>query len=126
MRIFYSLLFTILTFHHCFAFVPEKHLPEQQEQKARELFLQIRCPVCAGQVIDSSETEIAFELRKLVREQISAGKSDKEIKSYLIEKYGDDILNSPPFNTRNALLWILPSFFMIFGILVIWRFNQKT
>jgi len=125
MKVFYSFLFTILTLQYCLAFAPENHLSEPQEQRARKLFLEIKCPVCAGQVIESSQTEIAFELRKLVREQIIAGKNDEEIKSYLIEKYGDDILNSTPFNQKTALLWVLPMIFVIIGIWIIRNFSRK-
>jgi len=98
-----------------FAFSPEAHISEPQEQRAHELFLQIKCPVCAGQVIESSGTEIAFQLRKLVREKIVEGKSDEEIKSYLVAQYGEDILNSPNFNLTNMWLWILPLIFMVGG-----------
>ena len=80
MKVFYSLFLLITTLQYCFALSPENHLPEPQEQRARELFLQINCPVCSGQVIESSDTKIAFQLRKLVREKIIEGKSNTEIK----------------------------------------------
>ena len=112
--IFFVLLMFML--QNCFALAPENHLPEFQEQRARELFLQINCPICSGQVIESSNTEVAFQLRKLVRQQISQGKNNEEIKFYLKEKYGDNILNSPSFNGDGVLLWILPIMFIIFGV----------
>ncbi len=126
MRVCYNLVaihkswvvsFVVFLFFVCnsFALSPEAHISEPQEQRARELFLQIKCPVCAGQVIESSDTEISFQLRKLVREKIVEGKSDEEIKSYLVTHYGEDILNSPNFNFTNMWLWILPLMFMIGG-----------
>ena len=118
MKAFYSLLFAIFTLQYCLAFAPEDYLPEPQEQRARKLFLEIKCPVCAGQVIESSETEVAFALRKLVRSQIIEGKSDEEIRSYLVGKYGDEILNSAPFNKKTALLWFLPLVFAVIGTIV--------
>ncbi len=129
-KIFLAIIFVLLFFpKYCLALVPENHLPDQQEQRARELFLQIKCPVCQGQVIESSNTEISFQLRKLVREKIIEGKSDKEIKAYLVAEYGEDILNSPKFNSTNSLLWILPLVFIIVGVLVIRKFivvNRST
>ena len=101
------------------AFVPETYLPEKQETRARELFLQIRCPICAGQVIESSETEISIQLRALVRQQISDGKTDEQIKSYLVDKYGKDILNSPPLNFVGFFLWFFPVIFIFMGVFFI-------
>ena len=125
MRVFCNLVigfcFGIFLFFssNSFALTPENHLSEPQEQRARELFLQIKCPVCAGQVIESSSTEIAFQLRKLVREKIAEGKSDREIKDYLVAEYGEDILNSPNFNSSNIWLWVLPLIFVVGGVLLL-------
>lgn len=102
-----------------FAFAPEDHLSRPQEQRARNLFLQVKCPVCQGQVIESSDTEIAYQLRKLIRQKITQGKSDAQIKSYLIEKYSDDILVSAPINSKTFLLWFLPLIFAVFGVILL-------
>lgn len=121
MKIFCSFAFAIFIFlsHNCLAISPEQHLSDPEEQRARELFLQIKCPVCAGQVIESSETEIAAQLRKLVREKISAGESDEKIKEDLVQEYGDDILNSQPISGKNILLWVLPLAFVVGGVLIV-------
>jgi cytochrome c-type biogenesis protein CcmH len=99
------------------AMSPEEYLQREQEQRARELFLQVKCPICAGQVIESSDTQVAYQLRKLIRSKISEGQSNKEIKNYLVKKYGDDILNVPIANTRGFILYFLPILFLIFGII---------
>ena len=130
MKIYYNLptyfifLITFFISLNSLALVPENHLPEPQEQRARELFLQIKCPVCAGQVIESSNTEISFQLRKLVREKIAAGKSDEEIKAYLVDEYGEDILNFSTSGLINYLLWILPIIFILAGALIIRKFTK--
>ena len=126
MRVFCKKVTLIVSFilffsNYCVALVPEAYLPEPKEKIARELFLQIKCPVCAGQVIESSNTEIAFQLRKLVRQKISEGLSDQEIKNYLIAEYGEDILNSPSFNSSAIWLWILPLIFVFFGVFFLKR-----
>ena len=79
------------------------------------LFLEVRCLVCQGQVIENSNTEFSFEMRKLIRQKISDGKNDEEIKSELIKEFGTDILVYSDFGKNNFLLWLLP---IIFGISV--------
>ncbi|MFT5703036.1 MAG: cytochrome c-type biogenesis protein CcmH [Rickettsiales bacterium] len=125
-RNFILTIFLLFITSNSFAFSPEEHLPEKQEQRARELFLQIKCPVCAGQVIESSSTEVSIQLRKLVRQKIIQGKTDQEIKKDLATEYGNDILTSPPLSKENFLLWFLPMFFAGIGFLVIGqKFRKK-
>src|SRR6185369_6405265 len=61
----------------------------QLEQRARDLSREIRCVVCQSQSVADSDADIARELRVLIREQIAAGKSDQEIRDYLVARYGD-------------------------------------
>ncbi len=101
---------------NCIALAPEAHLSdESQEQRATHLFLEVRCLVCQGQVIENSNTEFSFEMRKLIRQKILDGKSDEEIKSELVKEFGADILVYSDFGKNNFLLWLLP---IIFGISV--------
>ena len=121
MRIFCP-KFIGLMFFFCFssAFAAQStHLSQKQEQRAQELFLQVRCPVCAGQTIEGSDTSASLELKKIIRQQILQGKSDKQIKIWLIENYGDEILNSPPDNTKGLILWILPILFFLLVVFVV-------
>ena len=110
------LLFFLLFFSgNSFALSPETHLADEaQEQRARNLFLEVRCLVCEGQVIESSATEFSFEMRKLIRKKISEGKSDKEIKAELVAEFGEDILTSTDFGKNNFMLWLLPLLFAVF------------
>lgn len=109
-------IISILSILFICAFSPEEHLPEQQEKIARELFLQIKCPVCAGQVIESSDAPVSYELRKLVREKIKEGKDSNQIKAELVQIYGEEILVSEEINKQNFLIWILPILFLLAGI----------
>ena len=119
-------LFIFFLITNALAFVPEKYLPEKQEARARELFLQIKCPICEGQVIESSETEISAQLRALIRQQISDGRSDEQINSYLVDNYGKDILNSPPINFVGFFLWFFPLIFVLIGIFVVRNFIKSS
>jgi cytochrome c-type biogenesis protein CcmH len=70
------------------------------------LFLQVRCLVCNGQVIENSDSKFAFDVRSLIREQISQGKSDDDIKENLVATFGEDILNQPK-NSSILLLTLI-------------------
>ena len=120
-------LFVVLTFlsSNAIAFIPEEHLSESEEKRAQALFLEVRCPVCAGQVIENSDSEISYQLRKLIRTKISEGKSDAEIKSYLISEFGDDIITSPPLNLSTIFLWLFPIIIAALGIIMIFKFTRK-
>ena len=84
------------------------------EQRARDLSREIRCVVCQSQSVADSDADIAQELRVIIREQIAAGRSDQEIRDYLVARYGDFVLFDPPFKGSTYVLWIGP-----FAILVL-------
>lgn len=82
------------------------------EQRAKDLSLELRCVVCQNQSIESSDADLAVDLKILVREQIGQGKSDVEIKQFLIERYGEFILLEPLFSVQNSFLWLTPIIFL--------------
>jgi cytochrome c-type biogenesis protein CcmH len=90
-----------------------------QESRARVMFKQVRCVVCQNESIDDSEASLARDLRQTIRSQILAGRSDAEVKRFLIDKYGDFILLKPVFNLGNALLWFGPFAIVAGGIAVV-------
>lgn len=102
------------------ALSPETRLSDEaQERRAMNLFLQVRCLICAGQVIESSNTEFSSEMRKLIRGKISDGKNDEKIKAELVGEFGEDILAEPRFGAVGwVLLWCLPLAFAIAAILL--------
>ncbi len=86
-----------------------------QEARARALFRDIRCLVCQNQSIDESDADLAEDIRRMVRGQIAAGRSNVEIKRYLTDRYGEFVLERPAFSLRNALLWGAPFAVVIVG-----------
>ena len=84
-----------------------------QEARVHNLQRQLRCMVCQGQSIDESDAPLAQDLRRLVREQIAAGRSDADILEYLHSRYGDFILMQPPVQPHTWLLWLGP--LLVFG-----------
>lgn len=75
-----------------------------QEQRAMQLFVEVKCLVCSGQSIESSNTEFSYEMRKLIRQKIAEGKSDDEVRIELVREFGDDVLLS---SQKNSTLWLL-------------------
>ena len=78
------------------------------EQRARELSKELRCLVCQNQSIDDSDADLARDLRRIVREQLVAGQSDREIIDYLTARYGDFVLLKPPVKPATWGLWFGP------------------
>jgi len=99
---------------------------EKQELRARIISKNIRCMVCQNQSIDESESELAKDLRVLIRNKIKEGSSDKEIYNFLTERYGDFILLKPALKKDTIVLWLLPFIFLITGIFFILRHNRKA
>lgn len=94
---------------------PAERLPDPiQEAHARAIFKDIRCLVCQNESIDDSEAELARDLRRTVREQVKAGRSDAQIKAYLTDRYGQFVLMRPSFDAGNLGLWIGP--FLVVGL----------
>ena len=90
-------------------FAQEQQLADPAlEQRARALSYGLRCVVCQSQSIAESEAGIARDMRGLIREQIAAGRSDQEIRDYLVARYGDFVLFEPPFKATTYVLWIGP------------------
>ena len=79
-----------------------------QEARARELFKEVRCLVCQNESINDSEAQLAGDLRRTVREQVKAGRSDREIRAFLVDRYGEFVLLKPKFSAGNAVLWLAP------------------
>jgi cytochrome c-type biogenesis protein CcmH len=79
-----------------------------QEARARELFKEVRCLVCQNESIDDSEAQLAGDLRRIVREQVKAGRGDAEIRTFLVQRYGEFVLLKPRFSAGNAVLWLAP------------------
>lgn len=86
-----------------------------QEAHARRLFQEFRCLVCQNESIDESDADLAKDLRKLVRSQVAQGRSDAQIRAFLVERYGDFVLLKPRFTAANAVLWLSPLLIVLAG-----------
>lgn len=91
----------------------------QTEQRIRQLSEKIRCLVCQNQSLADSNAELAGDLRRELREQVAAGRSDDQILDYLVQRYGDFVLYEPPFKATTVLLWIGPFVLLAAAALVL-------
>ena len=85
-------------------------------QRVVEVSEQLRCLVCQNQSIAESNAELAVDLRNQVIEQVKAGKTNKEIIDFMVERYGDFVLYKPPFKMTTAILWLGPLALFVIGV----------
>lgn len=95
------------------------------EQRAKDLSLELRCLVCQNQSIESSDADLAVDLKILVREQILAGKTNFEIKQFLVDRYGEFVLLKPLFSTQNLFLWLTPFMFLALAFGFAYRYFRN-
>jgi cytochrome c-type biogenesis protein CcmH len=99
---------------------PSERLPDPaQEARARHIFAQVRCLVCQNESIDDSQAELARDLRQVVRAEVHAGRSDDEIKRFLVDRYGEFVLLRPAFSLGNAALWFGPLLVVALGLVLL-------
>jgi cytochrome c-type biogenesis protein CcmH len=106
---------------------PSERLPDPaQEARARDLFKEVRCLVCQNESIDDSEAQLAGDLRRIVREQVKAGRSDAEIRAFLVQRYGEFVLLKPRFSAGNAALWLAPvGVLLVGGVLMLGLLRRR-
>ncbi len=88
------------------------------EKRLKSLADELRCLVCQNQTIADSNAPLALDLRNQIRRQVAQGKSDAEIRDYLVERYGDFVLYRPPLKATTLLLWIGPFILIAAGAVV--------
>lgn len=84
-----------------------------QEAQYRTLITEFRCPTCQNQNLAGSDAPLAQDLKRTTYELVLAGKTDAEIRSYMVARYGDFISYKPPINAHTAWLWFLPPLFLL-------------
>lgn len=104
--------------------VPVAEDPEI-ERRMVALSEDLRCLVCQNETIAASRADFANDLRREIREQMQANKSDKEIVDFLVARYGDFVLYRPPFKATTLFLWIGPFLFLLIGAVVLFVYLKR-
>jgi cytochrome c-type biogenesis protein CcmH len=98
--------------------------PELQERYLA-LTHELRCMQCQNEAIADSPVDLAADLRRQVKEMLLAGKTDEDVRNYMVSRYGEFILFRPRMSVRNAWLWFAPGALILLGALVAVRIIQQ-
>jgi cytochrome c-type biogenesis protein CcmH len=91
------------------------------EKRLHAFAQQVRCLVCQNETLAESRAELAVDLRREIREQMKAGRSDEQITAFLTERYGDFVLYRPPLKPSTYPLWFGPFVLLAGGLLALYR-----
>lgn len=95
------------------------------EKRLHNLSQELRCLVCQNETLADSRADLAEDLRREIREQMRAGKSDKEIIAFLTERYGQFILYRPPVTPTTYLLWFGPFVLLLAGLAFLFLYIKQ-
>ena len=95
------------------------------DERVRVFSEQLRCLVCQNETLADSQAMLAIDLKQQIREQMKAGKTDKEILAYLTQRYGDFVLYRPPVKRSTYLLWFGPFLLLGSGLYLLFRYIKS-
>ena len=102
--------------------------PEQTkslEERAQEINRSLMCPLCSGQTIDQSSSELSTQMRALVREKLEQGGTREEILQFFVERYGEAVLAEPIKSGFNLIVWVTPILAIFVIGIVLWKFAKR-
>ena len=111
---FYRIFYIIILSYIFFVF--KTFAAENVDERVKNLTLELRCMTCQNQSIYDSDAEFSNDIKRIVKEKFQEGKSEREIKKFLVERYGEYILFRPLINYNNIFLWSFPFILLIFGL----------
>ncbi len=92
------------------------------DKQVSEISNELLCPVCRGQTVAESNSDLANDFRVIIKTKLQEGQSREEILNYFISRYGDSVLSSPPAKGIRLIIWILPVAVLLFGLISLIRF----
>jgi cytochrome c-type biogenesis protein CcmH len=92
----------------------------EAEARVQQLAAELRCPVCRNQSLADSDAPMAADLRAEIRRQVQAGRSDAEVRRFMVERYGDVVSYKPPVAARTLPLWLAPFALLLAVAAVLW------
>lgn len=91
----------------------------EQEKRYNELTVELRCAVCQNQNLADSDAPLAQDLRQEIYDMMQAGQSDDQIKTFMVERYGDFVLYRPPMQGNTLALWLIPGVLLLIGAIAV-------
>ena len=111
---FFRILYLTILY---FIFFSSKAYPvENFDERVKNLTLELRCMTCQNQSIYDSDAEFSNDIKKIVKLKLQEGESERDIKKFLVERYGEYILFRPLMNYNNIFLWGFPFILLIIGL----------
>ena len=95
------------------------------ERRVTNLAHELRCLVCQNQTLSDSNAPLAVDLRNQIREQLAAGRSERDVVDFMVARYGDFVLYRPPLKGSTILLWAGPFAFLVLGFYLLLRFLRR-
>ena len=95
------------------------------QSKYEQLISEIRCLVCQNQSIKDSNVFLAVDLRSEIRRLLENGRSESDIKKFLVDRYGDFVLYQPPLNKKTFLIWFSPLLLLLAGGIIVIKIIRK-
>tara|TARA_B100001029_G_C14993099_1_gene413277 strand:- start:189 stop:569 length:381 start_codon:yes stop_codon:yes gene_type:complete len=123
LNLFYKIFFLIKFF--LFFYCISSYANENIDAKVKKLTLELRCMTCQNQSVYDSEADFSNDIKKIVRSKFEEGKSEKEIKIFLANRYGEYILFKPLMNYKNLFLWAFPFILLVFSLFFIVSITRK-
>lgn len=120
-----ALILLALLFLSSFAAFTQSADDAELDNRVRVLSQQLRCLVCQNETLADSQAMLATDLKRQIREQMKAGKSDKEILAFLTDRYGDFVLYRPPVKRSTYLLWFGPFILLGGGLFALFRYIKS-
>ena len=98
------------------------------EEQVSDISQYLMCPVCRGQTVAESNSDLAKDFREIIRKKVEDGESKEQILSYFVDRYGESVLASPPASGVRLIVWILPVLMILLGLYLFFNFlviNRK-
>ena len=117
----FSLIFLLIQSSYAGSIEAKEFISSEQEKRYRDLIEDIRCPVCQGQSIGDSNSDLALDLREQVRKMILDNNTNDEIYSFMVQRYGDFVIFKPPIKPVTYMLWFAPFLFLFICLFFLFR-----
>ena len=101
------------------AALPALAADDVYSERTMEVSRELRCPICEGQSVADSQSQLALDMRNTIEQQVQAGYTNEEIKDYFVARFGEEVLVEPPKSGINLTLWWIPVVALVLGAVVI-------
>ncbi len=96
------------------------------DARAHAIASQLRCPVCQNESVADSPSELAAQMRMLIREKLAAGETDEQTVGYFVSKYGEWILLEPPRRGLLWIVWLAPALALLSGVSLVIFYLRRS